>query len=464
VECKPAPESFYGHTWSCDSTVQGFDCGTTRDGKAMACFAAHQLGGQDFCAETCDGRAESSTDRSICFESRLKLERCDPSNLSTGPDRPCPAGLGCYRTDLFQNEGICTSAALCTFDNDCKSPVRNRCATTLLGLYFLSGDLAKDPSQRLTSTLKLDHLSCLQVGCNERHTSCLAGESCLPNVLPPSSTPPDVCAPDCDAFDRCPPNWLCYRAVSGPAAPAVCVPGLIGFRCLSDNDCLMGSCVDTGQGFRNCAVPCESEADCGRFDGERGQFFCLAPTPGQRKHCFTPSSFGGSPCRNQGDCSPGTVCTHYSPYSTDVEVGICLVPCLPDKTCAPRAGLAHTCFDQLEPPVCYPGAIGISCHRDADCIGGLQCLPARTIDAKDREVPVSICSLPCQTSEDCRRDRQGRIARVWCDQGACVMARAFDRLCTSNEQCASQVCKPSERPEEGGTNVQRCTRPPGGVR
>jgi hypothetical protein len=456
--CRPSPDRFYGKTWTCDSTQPAFDCGTTRAGAPMACFGARQLGGDDFCAETCDGAAESSDERSVCLDSKIRLDRCDP-----GQPGSCPAGLGCFRTDLLHDEGVCTSMPLCSSDADCPSPLRNRCASTVLGLTVLAQDSGRGPDDRLAPHIKVDHLSCLQVGCFQRHTACQPGESCLPAVLPATVNAPDVCSPDCDPQGRCPPNFSCYRTVSGPGAPAVCVMGLVGVRCVTQNDCLMGDCVDNGQGFKSCTVPCQSDAECARLDSDYAVFFCSALRPGGPRYCEAPVQFGGSPCRSQEDCSTGTVCTYYSPYLPYVPEGVCLVPCAADGSCPARGGLPHTCFDQLSPPLCYPGRLGVSCHADLECVGGMKCQQARRLNEDDSESRGPICTIACQTDSDCAGDRRGHTEIAWCDEGVCVLRRGFGLRCDRSSQCISAACAPSEKQAEVGLGVRRCTRPAVGV-
>ena len=103
--------------------------------------------------------------------------------------------------------------------------------------------------------LLTDNLHCLQSGCMTTGTDCPPGETCLPVALPYNAVP-DICVPNCDGNLRCPPNFVCSRAVSGPAAPLVCIPGLPGSRCAGPQDCLVGDCEDTEAGFSVCTTPC----------------------------------------------------------------------------------------------------------------------------------------------------------------------------------------------------------------
>jgi hypothetical protein len=443
--CEPDPHSFYARTFTCDETTGADRCGTTQSGQAMTCFAASQLGGQDFCTATCDGDvAASSTAETVCLDSKADLERCHPSQGGQG----CPENLSCFRTDLIEDDGVCLEGELCSANTDCPTVARTTCATTLLQALYPN------------ATLALDHLNCVQAGCHARGTNCLPGEVCLPDVLPPQSSPPDICVPQCDAKLNCPPNYLCYQRVSGPAAPAVCLPGLLGFRCDTDNDCLLGDCVFVDEDYKVCSLACQLDSDCSPYDGQ-DYFFCAPPSSGASLHCMSPNSFGGGPCRAQADCSSESICTFYSPYHTNVDLGICLLPCNADLTCPVRGGIPQTCFDYLASPVCYPGLAGLYCRSDNDCIAGLHCLPAPEINAGEILANASICTVDCAVDQDCRAIPTG--ATTWCDQGICVNPRSYNRVCTRSLECLSGACVLSDVPSEQANGVMRCTLPPGGA-
>lgn len=449
--CRPSPSEFYDRTFACDETVGADRCGTTQTGEPMTCFAARQLGGQDFCTATCDGDVQSSSTAEIaCLESKAELRRCRPSQN----DRGCGQGLSCFRTDLVQDEGVCLVGELCSTGTECPTVARTVCATTLLRLFYPQG-----------RHLAFDHLNCVQALCHATGSSCLPGESCLPDVLPPQSGAPDICAPQCDAQLNCPPNYFCYQRVSGPSAPAVCLPGLLGFRCNTDNDCLLGSCVDVPGLSRICSLTCSDDDDCARYDGPRSQYVCVPPAPGAPPRCMTTESFGGSPCASDTDCAPGARCTFYSPYHTQLDLGSCLVPCNAnaDLTCPKRSGIPHTCFDYLNPPVCYPGKAGLYCRSDSDCVGGLSCLTTPEMNAGEEPLSAGkICTVPCQSDDDCASSRF-TAGGHWCLGNVCVLPRPYNHPCSGPTQCQSGSCVLSDILAEQAAGIMKCTRPPGGA-
>ena len=447
--CRPDPSSFYERTFLCDSDATDSHCGTTSEGAPMACFPAGKLGGNDFCADPCDpaaGGAQNTGDGTICLDSGVRLKACHPSRDVPGDPGPRECGdmLSCYRTDLTADEGVCLTGKLCAdSQKDCVSSNRSACASDLLRALYP------------TAPLVLDHLQCVTVDCMRSGMNCGNGEVCLPSRVPAQSGPADVCVPQCDANLNCPPNYVCYRRISGPLAPNACIPGLIGYKCETDADCMMGRCLEFGDKFRLCSVPCQTENDCAAYDTERDAYTCRPPAPGIAPHCMTANSFGGAPCLKNSDCLDGSTCALYSPYGKTVT-GTCLERCKGDNTCAPRGGIPHTCFDFLDPPVCYPGKTGLPCHTNDDCIEGLLCLDQLELTVDDMRVPKRICTIPCVTDQDCRASRQAGVDDNWCDQGVCVLPRPYDQQCDTPTQCQTQRCEPSTRPGEAGSGITRC--------
>src|SRR4051812_10219946 len=112
VACRPRDDQFYAKVFPCASNASD-TCGTTRDGRPMTCFAATQLGGADFCTETCDPGQGSSDPRFVCTPSGALLQTCGPHAGATDPERGCPNGLSCYRTDVLADEGVCIQMLVC---------------------------------------------------------------------------------------------------------------------------------------------------------------------------------------------------------------------------------------------------------------------------------------------------------------------------------------------------------------
>ena len=443
--CRPDPNDFYSRTYPCDSTQSADQCGTGPNGAPLTCFPAKGLGATDFCALTCDPGQPDPSGATLCVGSGTSLKTCHPSHQD--PSQECGDQQSCYRTDLIEDEGVCMTGQPCTTDRDCPSADRATCGTSLVKAIYPDGP-----------PLQVDHLNCVKTGCMLNNSSCSPGEYCVPNRVPPQSAPADVCLPLCDANLQCPPNYVCFRAVSGPAAPPVCIPGLLGYKCRTDVDCLIGSCVDTSAGFRVCSVPCQTQADCAPYDGARDAYVCTSPTPGAPLHCITPSSFGGAPCATDADCAiDGTHCTFYSPYGPITPgQGLCLLPCDASGACPARGGIPHACLEASSPPICYAGRLGIDCHSDADCVGELRCLPGPRLQADDQTIEEPYCSVPCMTDADCELDAFGRANVAWCDGGRCNLPRPGDYLCDRDGQCVSQQCVPSTRPAEVGSGVNRC--------
>jgi hypothetical protein len=451
--CHVDREGFNQRVFACDTAAPDPACGTDENGRRMACFAARQIGASDFCTKTCD--APGPTIDGICLpggessdnDSRVELRSCRPSDdTETTPHAAChQSGLGCYRTDLLSDEGVCMTLNPCDQDGDCRDPVRSVCATS-----FLSTTIYPE------SNLPLDHMFCLQTNCKSRGTSCSPGETCLQEVVPPEAHAADICVPNCDSHQRCPPNFLCYKKASTSVAPNVCIPGLLGFTCDSAIDCMVGTCNSTGIGYNVCTTTCGGEADCQRFDGEQGSFSCIKnpADPTQLGVCQTPDAYRGSICNDTADCvdrNPEEVCMRVSP--SDAQ-GVCLKPCPEDGSkCKPRGGINHTCLpsfvNEMGPAsACFPGYLGYPCEDESNCVGDLRCLPSFP-DAPN------VCSASCGTDADCVRHKPGRTGSrwasddtSWCGAGAplnnpiCLPGRVLPdgSPCPSSNACASGKC------------------------
>lgn len=431
--CKVDKDAFYQKLYSCNPNAADPACGTDADDKAMACVAAYQLGGRNFCATGCNRKTappEGDTE-GICLAagdpknevSGAKLKKCQPDTVGNacGQDE-----LSCLRTDLIKNEGVCMNVTPCQTSADCRDPVRAQCFGELLRNNY--GPQAG---------LKSDHTYCVQLGCRATGAACSPGETCLRNRLGPESSPPDICVPNCDSNRNCPPNYFCYPDLYSKSSPAICLPGLLGLRCRTRMDCLVGDCVDTGAGFNVCTVPCADNDDCAKFDSEHGTFFC-----NDKKVCAGVRAFRGSTCRTTGDCRTGEICSipFFAPATQ--TTGQCLFACGDNRTCPAYGGVAHTCLSQrdtAEPPICWPGHIGIPCQTDDNCAWGLKCRPTGPPPRP------SICSAICLTDEDCVANRATRdfLNRDgWCAAGLnlCQAPQKEGKACDRANQCESRQC------------------------
>jgi hypothetical protein len=436
--CKAQQESFYARVWPCDSHLADPQCGTSKSGASMTCFAASSLGGQDFCTESCDPLLGPSDPRQYaCLSSGAQLELCDPVNESS-----CPLGFQCFRTSADPREtdsiGLCIMMPVCTNDDDCaQAAPRTTCGGDLLRQKY--------PNPLLRS----DHLQCVQICGRDAGTSCSGGESCLADIYTTDDSIPNICVPNCGAGQPpCPPNFFCL-AEAGPAYPAICVPGSPGRRCSHEEDCMVGSCVDTGAGFSVCAVQCSTDDICKVLDGPQGKFFC-AFDGGPTGNCFTRSPFGGSFCFDDADC-PGGRCSTFDPFSPTVPRSVGSLECHPlctgPGTCSSHGGVPYLCMRVDDSyGECYPGDFGLPCSPGLEeCIGQLKCIaPAASSSvqedagANDGTAPLGICTAPCDETKPC--STYHLTSDGYCEDGICRPLAANGKHCTSSEQCRSGNC------------------------
>jgi hypothetical protein len=448
--CRVDEDDFYGRTFFCDANMRQSSCGTDRAGLPRTCVAGKNLGGRDFCTGTCSMPSPNAAGGpTACLSTRGLVETCQPNGAQGGCQTP---ELSCLRTDALRDEGVCLAVKTCSSNQDCDDPARDTCLGSLLVAAYGS-----------EAGLKTDHFSCLQAGCEARGSNCSSGESCLRKIVPGRLTP-DICVPNCDPQFNCPPNYFCYRKVSGQFAENVCIPGIIGFRCFTDMDCLLGECVDTGEGFNVCSVPCENDTDCARFDRARGPLFCGKDPDGQGRHCINPVSQQGTPCNLDSECGAAELCLHYIPNERiRGSDGECRPRCGPGGACRARGGVPHACTTGPGRDTCYPGHFAVACSSSADCVGDLTCLPTPFIGDDDRKEISGSCTVRCQRDEDCAANRWINHTG-YCDEGVCAFNRAYGRLCDEDRQCGPPPrCLPSERPGEADRRIRRCLNPPPGA-
>jgi hypothetical protein len=458
VGCKVDQTAFDDRIFACDPSAKDPGCGTDPSGKAMVCYPASLLDGTDFCTASCDAPM-TLPGGDTCVEGDAELKSCDPS-APTGSVTGCgQTALGCLRTDVTTEQGICTTMTPCTADSDCTDPVRSTCAATFLTQLYSKN-----------STLEADHLYCLQKNCQSGQSSCSPGQSCLPLLVPASAHAPDICVPNCDSAQNCPPNHVCFQKISGPANPAICIPGLLGFICETDINCLVGSCRSDDDptaeaGLKLCTIKCNSDADCATFDSDQGTFSCV-PRDDGFSYCESPYSYRGNACRTTADCTrdENTICVFQAPPEKSTDLGTCLRPCTvaPGQTtpdCGPRAGIGQTCLPFLavssptSAPVptaaCFPGSFGLPCLGNANCVGDLKC---RQVDPSDPS--TTICTALCQIDDDCNADRWSAGQSFCAPSGLCAPFQAGGKPCLEDDQCQSKSCQKTD----AGT-VGSCTEP-----
>jgi hypothetical protein len=435
--CAVDEDAFQARVFTCDTAARDPLCGTDRDGQPMTCFPASQLDGTDFCTQSCgDQPMTFAADATVCVQGGAKLAFCSPDDTTT-PSGPCGrSDLGCLRTDVTADEGVCVTMEPCSRDAECPNPVRSTCAATFLNdLYAKIPDPPPDDLYWHS-----DHLYCLQRDCVKGGSSCGPGQSCLPLLVTAAAHPPDICVPNCDAQDRCPPNHFCFSKLSGAGSPHICLPGLLGFLCESDIDCMVGKCVsdeepDEALRLNLCSVPCGNDADCEKFDSDQGKFVCQL----DRGQCSTPDAYRGARCYDDADCTrdEGTSCVFSSNPTKSTDQGTCSRPCAADGTCTPRAGFGHVCLgftvarDGRSEPGCYPGYFGLPCGADANCVGDMVCRAAGP--------SPTICTTLCQSDADCDANRW-TAGQSFCTASICVPLLAKDKPCQTANQCLSKTC------------------------
>lgn len=446
VGCKVDKDEFQSRIFKCDTTAPDPLCGTDADGQPMTCFAARQIGGTDFCTKSCGAPMSVPDQDAVCVQGGALLKACLPSEDFDGqhPLGACGRSeLGCLRTNVETgaDEGICITGKPCTTNGDCHDPVRSTCAATFLQ------ELYKGASG---TDLAANDLYCLQEGCLGARSACSPGEVCLPLEVPPAANPPDICVPKCDSAGRCPPNHFCLSHISGPANPDVCIPGLLGFVCETDVDCLVGRCrsdnpTNPQVALSLCTTPCTTDADCAKYNSQQGVFFCSGDA--QNRHCVTPSAYTGALCRNDADCAmghrdQGTKC---SKVNAEDPAGTCLYVCDENTPCAPRDGVGHTClpfFDDAKKPrgACIPGFFPYPCFADSQCaVPGLKCAG---VDLSDPQNPKpGNCTHLCAADSDCQNDpwTQGSYCGA---PGVPVCLPLMDdgSPCEAAKQCVSNAC------------------------
>jgi hypothetical protein len=421
--CPTAKETFYGTVFPCDVKASEDQCGTTSDGKPMVCYNGARVGGgSDFCAPGCDPTSPSPDAHSLCTSTGALLRVCQPIGADDDPERSCPEGLHCFRTDLFKNEGVCLMMNVCDKNEDCPGSERTACASSILGA--------------LPRPLHADHLHCVNPECSTEN-SCGTDESCLSTGYVVDKAL-NICVPNCDSKGHCPPAFACAQTSAAKGSPAMCLPGLPGVRCESDLDCVLGTCFDTGAGFSECVFStCTVDQDCAPF-ALTTTSVCVGGEAGGTGHCLATKPFNGADCDvKRNDCPEGQACIYYSPYVIDQEKGECRVPCDANKKCPARGGVPHVCLDDGDGG-CYPGVLGMPCLASSECVGHLQCLPAAP-DARTIVSSPNICTVPCGTDADCTGDPLCGSGS-FCADGLCRITGGPGMPCTTNTQCSNRVC------------------------
>ncbi|HJZ88381.1 MAG TPA: hypothetical protein VKN99_24570 [Polyangia bacterium] len=432
--CTVDTQKYDNQLYTCDvASADSSACGA-----GYGCYgAARPLGAPDFCAPTCDpGQPDPAG--SVCSEGSA-LRKCSPSLSGQ-----CASGMACIRTDLLTDEGVCLPISACARNEDCRDPIRSECfSQEMLAVYV-----------NRRADLKTDALFCIQPGCLARFEACAPGTACLPVVL--GRGLPDVCTPSCDAKKRCPPNFVCSSKFLPSQADPFCVPGLLGFRCNSRLDCMLGDCEMVVSGHKVCTTPCTVPADCASYDN--GNFLFPAAFTCMGGRCLSPTLVLLELCQlahPEIDCAAGDACVTLTP-DTPSGLGICVTPCPASRICPPKGGFPQSCFDTPLGSYCVIGIFGVPCNSNQDCVNGLQCLTPSNL------LPYKLCSTPCQSHADCTNNHLVGTSS-YCmgvvypsEPKVCVPKLDGGKPCLQNVQCKSNQCQCDVAPCTV-TNPGHCT-------
>jgi hypothetical protein len=409
-------ERYLDQVFRCEEQDES-SCG---DGYACNSSAA-QLGGTSFCAPTCV--AGVGLEGAVCSATGERADTCSPAADACGQ-----VGFSCLRTDLASDQGVCLPAPICATDDDCTDPVRSTCVATAVKKIYTQA-----------TALDTDHLFCVQAGsCTPEHglAACTPGTVCMASLAGASAvTLPEICVPSCDARGNCPPDFVCStKALLRRGEPPFCMPGLLGVRCESDVDCLVGHCAIAGKSGdrRVCVTDCGSELDCAAFDAERFvaakmPFSCVAAgedDQDQRQRCVSPLSFMFGLCALDSDCPSGERCGAALPKGVLGQVvRVCGPDCIGSGSgarCPSRGGFPATCHPAsaavapdagaadggatdggvvatpLGSRVCVPALWGVGCSAEGACVGDLVC---GMVEGRAE------CVLPCTSDADCLLSR-----------------------------------------------------------
>jgi len=443
VRCR-VDETLDERLWRCEHAEE---CGDL-DGAPMRCW-------QGYCMPSCDPEKIRDESVATCLDARVLVRSCKPSSDD------CAAGLSCFRTDLFFDQGVCLPITVCDTDGDCPDEKKRACANTVLAERL--GDRAK--------SLNLDHLTCVQADCSAGSSECVPGERCLATSYTLENNGlPDICVPYCDPNNHCLPNYACSRTGAFPGPDPICIPGLPGVRCTRDIDCVFGSCLSSGGSVSHCTVMCDTDEQCFDLFGPGPPAYrCIESVPGEGSHCITPASFQGVECRRgdpeRGCPSDASLCSRLSPYWLTAVLDECRMPCPESGRCPARGGFPHVCLRDLasdddadgdvdeddargpDDSSCYPGIFSLPCELDAECVRPLKCLAVELDGREVRDSDTKICSLRCEGDDDasCLLDPDDqstflRPSAAYCDGSVCRLSAVPGKPCERNAHCRSGEC------------------------
>jgi hypothetical protein len=337
-------------------------------GEGWLCAEANAVS-RDFCTAECDPDDPASCDGYCTSEGRC-LPGCE-INLDGSTTR-CPEGTACIRltssTDPSGTDpGVCFPAHGCTVDDDCPP-----------GWDCPSEDLP--PS--VVGVLRFDHYYCSPRPEGEM-IRCPMGW--IRTQINDATPPQYACVPPCGDSSvgggtiRCPPSTACasaYSVLLEDPTNAACVPGLWGFPCRDQTNCLLGECTELQGGRRVCTYGCEFARQFsppGAVDPCIGMESLLGGQ--QRIRCemdvCVPRQRALSPCDDAFPCVEGYECTLVMLGPDSPRYDACLRRCATDPDCMDPFGAYCLIFDVSMPGVCVPaGNGGDECNRAEMCQSG----------------------------------------------------------------------------------------------
>jgi len=418
----------------------------------MTCYVGSaQLGGTAFCTKRCDPNRPAEPGF-FCTSSGALLESCHPG----AEDIPCQSPLGCYRTDLIRDDGVCLWVPTCEYGGEKATHDDRKCG---ISRSICAGAVLQTlvSGSALESFIHTDNLHCVAEPPCDTNGCPGTGlpEACPSDFYQIDFDLPITCGSVCDRF-ACPPNFACARS-SNSGSPSLCLPGVLGMRCSHDEDCLVGDCLDTGAGFGECALPggCQTHEDCLRLEMTPA-FACIEGVDGDDPFCVSAIPFQGSNCEDSSQCAedlrcgdgacPPQKCSWYSPFELDPAHGECRFSC--DGECPAFGGLPHACIDGA----CYPAMVGVPCSESSDCFEKLTCGAVPPDERSASSAPM-ICTVPCSDDTECTSMVNPWIADGYCvavsdpppaAKGYCRLGGRPGRPCEKDEHCASRSCGPTE--------------------
>ena len=377
--------------YACDihEPDQTLECGT-----GYVCHPGTQIGTYDFCAPECTPGVDGGPQ--YCAPDGALLKACHPSAPS------CGEGLQCLRTSVTADDGICVPVDVCGKDDECRDPLRRHCLVKVVADAYGDG---LDPAM-------LNNLWCLQGECNPV-SPCEAGYTCLGGIPFVSKVAP-VCAPNCTRNPRggevveelCPRSFVCASKVLSSLPYRFCLPGLFGFPCENDDQCLIGTCLPMGSHTKACSIQCTTSDQCSALyhpsDAQKAEVACV---DGQCVTAFSPyMQFLCDPADNR--CPADATCQKVTdlgdagvPGVPDVGEYICWKPCPNGVADCAGNGSARACL-KFGLSICVPGVASplIECDPDDPdaCVKGLECKASPVLGAKP------YCTISCQSDAPCQ--------------------------------------------------------------